>query len=101
MNARERMVFDMAREGLTSWDVDKVLRELPALQRGHVAACNEPDEGLRLRAEARGDGAFAMISSILRRGHNVVAVKRQTDPRGWPVEVECRDGVTFRLGCSR
>ena len=87
MRDREETVYDLARLGLTRYDVERVLRELPAIQRAHESACNWPDDAFGF--EKRGDAAFRRIAGVLENatlpGAEIPRVLRQRDPRGCTV----------------
>lgn len=82
MRDREETVYDLARLGLTRDEVTRVLRDLPAIQRGHEAACNWPDD--QFGFERRGYAAWKRVDAILSpRG----LTRCKDDPRGPVVEI--------------
>lgn len=84
MRDREQTVYDLARFGASRYDVERILRYLPAIQRAHEAACNgngEPNHPYTAFVK-RGDSAFVKVRAILSALPNFRHLRRQHDPRG-------------------
>lgn len=89
MNDREYTTYALAKRGGSTWLVGVALRALPAIQRGHEAACIAWPEDMVEAFTKRGDAAFdrlraAMVEEKI-AGHS--RIRHQNDPRGCTVEV--------------
>ncbi len=87
MNDRDHTLCDLARLGLPSFYIDRVLRELPTIQRAHEAACMAWPKEMIAAFEKRGHDAFGRVKTALMPIAKIDRVRRQRDPHGCTVAV--------------
>lgn len=79
---------DMLTDERIALDASEILKHARAIGRCNLKDCNETmTEAQRQENEVRADSRHATICAILRGTYNVKAVRRDGDPRGYPVKI--------------
>ena len=64
MRDHDYTIYNLARLGVSAYHVEQILRDLPAIQRGHEADCSWPEE-VSSPFTKRGDSAMTRVRAIL------------------------------------